>query len=110
MSQDSPIRNNPGPIAGVHAPSSAPQAKQTAAGGAVFRALLDELQEKAHKLREDGQAVTGPAELAGAVETARDTIAGALSLSDQLLEAYRAAQQQDQADDSGEPGGERHDS
>ncbi len=110
MSQDSPIRNNPIPITGAHAPTSAPKAKETGAGGAVFRALLDELQAKARKLREDGQAVAGPAELAGAVETARDSIAGALSLSEKLLEAYRAAQQQDRADDSGETGGERHDS
>ncbi len=110
MSQDSPIRNNLIPLAGASAPSSAPKAKETAGGGAAFRALLDDLQEKAQKLREDGKAVEGPAELAGAVETARESIVGALSLSDQLLEAYRAAQQQDQADDAGEPGGERHDS
>lgn len=110
MSQDLPVRNNLGPIAGASAPSSAPKAKETAAGGAAFHALLADLQEKAQKLREDGRAVDGPAELAGAVETARESIAGALSLSDQLLEAYRAAQQQDQADEAGETGGERHDS
>lgn len=110
MSQDSPIRNNPSPIAGANAPSSLPQAKETEGGGAVFRALLDDLQEKAQKLREDGRAVDGPAELAGAVETAAKSIAGALSLSDQLLEAYRAAQQQEQANDAGETGSERHDS
>ena len=110
MSQDSPIRNNLIPLDRAGAASSAPKAKETAAGGAAFRALLDDLQAKAQKLREDGKAVDGPADLAGAVETARESIAGALSLSDQLLEAYRAAQQQEQADDAGESGGERHDS
>ena len=110
MSQDSPIRNNLIPLGRADAASSAAKAKETAGGGAAFRALLDDLQEKAQKLREDGKAVDGPAELAGAVETARESIAGALSLSDQLLEAYRAAQQHEQADDAGESGGERHDS
>ena len=110
MSQDPSIRNDLNPVAGAQAPGSAAKAQATAGGGAVFRALLDELQEKARKLREDGQAVAGPAELAGAVETARESIAGALSLSDQLLEAYRAAQQQGRADEPGETGGERHDS
>ena len=90
MTQDPSLR-------GVGSTPSLPTPNQTqetrSEGGAAFRALLDELQEKARRLKEDGEALSQPAELAGAVDRARASIDDALSLSDQLLEAYRAAQQ-----------------
>ena len=84
-----------GPAAGL-SPHEGPQRpRQTdGTGGAAFRVLLDDLQEKTRRLKEDGAALSEPADLAGAVDRARVSIDDALSLSDQLLEAYRAAQQQ----------------
>jgi hypothetical protein len=90
MTQD-PSLSGVGPVRG---PTPAEGNRQTrSTGGAAFRALLDELQEKTRQLKEDGAALSEPAELAGAVDRARASIDDALSLSDQLLEAYRAAQQ-----------------
>ena len=62
--------------------------------GAAFRALLDELQEKARRLKQEGERLSVPEDLPGVVDRAGDSIKDALSLSDRLLEAYRAAQRQ----------------
>lgn len=64
---------------------------ETAATGPAFRALLEQLQQKASVLQETSKDVADPAELRGAVDTARATLEDALSLGDQLLEAYRSA-------------------
>lgn len=61
--------------------------------GTAFRGLLDELQEKTRRLKVDGEELSQPSELAGAVDRARASLDDALSLSGKLLEAYRAAQQ-----------------
>ncbi|QDU86547.1 hypothetical protein Pla163_36980 [Planctomycetes bacterium Pla163] len=61
----------------------------TSSDGALFRALLDQLAGSAEKLRQSEGSVTDAASLAGAVEDARSTLDDALSLQEQLLEAYR---------------------
>ena len=61
-------------------------------GGPAFRALLDQLSEQTRQLKEEGDKLSAPAELASVVDRARASIDDALSLSDQLLEAYRAHQ------------------
>ncbi len=60
-------------------------------GGPAFRALLESLQEKSRSLSVDSQKVEKPEDLSGAVDRARSTLTDALSLSDQLMEAYRQA-------------------
>lgn len=92
MNQDLPIRGL-GSTPGPQTPDSAGSPR--AEGGPAFRALLDELQEKARLLKQDGEALSQPGDLAGAVDRARASIDDAFSLGDQLLEAYRAAQQVD---------------
>lgn len=62
---------------------------ESASDGALFRALLEQLAGSAEKLRESEGSVTDAASLAGAVEDARSTLNDALSLQEQLLEAYR---------------------
>jgi len=89
VTQD-PISRRVGPVEG---PAHGVGPRKADGNGAAFRALLDQLQAKAQRLKEDGEAVTEPVELAGAVDRARVSIDDALSLSDRLLEAYRAAQQ-----------------
>jgi hypothetical protein len=51
--------------------------------------LLDELTKSAQAVSQDAHKDLEPAELAKAVDRARASLHGALSLSDQLLEAYR---------------------
>ena len=60
-------------------------------GGPAFHALLEKLQQSARSLSADSENVDKPDELSGAVDRARSTLNDALSLSDQLLEAYRQA-------------------
>jgi len=92
-----PMQGPQGSVPGIGAASSTPgaRARQAAgsAGGAEFQALLERLQERTKELEETSQAVDDPGALAGAVETARASLEDALSLSDQLLEAYREARQ-----------------
>ena len=73
----------------VGGPSEAQGVKQSADGGAAFKALLDRLQDQARDLQGASQADLDPSDLAGAVDRAHDSLRDALSLSDQLLEAYR---------------------
>ncbi len=62
--------------------------------GVAFKALLEKLEERARALEETTKTVDDATNLAGAVEGARASLEDALSLSDQLLEAYREARQQ----------------
>ena len=71
-------------------PASA--AKPTEKGGAAFRALLDKLQSSADKLK--GSEFDDAEGLADAVEGARTALTDALSVQEQLLEAYRQRLQQ----------------
>jgi len=88
---------NQDPLRGVQPAGGAERTRphdpkaNAATGGPAFRALLAELQERATALHESSQDVADPAELKGAVDAARATLQDALSLGDQVLEAYRSA-------------------
>jgi len=60
----------------------------------AFRALLESLEARAHELARRSEGVAGPADLAGAVDSAREALADARALEQSLLEAYRQAQRQ----------------
>lgn len=88
------------PNHGVHKTGStgpAEGAKKPAATkeqGAAFRALLEQLDEKARALQAQTQGVDDAANLAGAVEGAKASLDQALSLGEELLESYRQTRQQ----------------
>ena len=58
--------------------------------GLAFRALLDQLADRARELEKTSTKAVAASELPGAVDEARDSLQGAL----QLIEAYRANVQQ----------------
>lgn len=59
----------------------------------TFQALLERLHERATQLEHASQTLDAPELLAGAVDSARASLEDAQSLSDRLLEAYRASRQ-----------------
>ncbi len=59
----------------------------------TFQALLERLHERANELEKTSQTLDTPELLAGAVDSARASLEDAQSLSDRLLEAYRASRQ-----------------
>tara|TARA_R110002126_G_scaffold67964_4_gene171877 strand:- start:9789 stop:10094 length:306 start_codon:yes stop_codon:yes gene_type:complete len=67
--------------------------KTSSSGGPAFHALLEKLEGHTRDLRSASENLEGPGGLAGAVDRSRASIEDALSLHDQLLEAYRAANQ-----------------
>jgi hypothetical protein len=87
-----PNASGPGPIRPT-GPAPRPAAKPDASGTGTpaFQVLLERLQAKAGELQELEARVGGAAELADAVDSARSSLEDALSLSEQLLEAFRAA-------------------
>ena len=66
----------------------------------AFQVLLERLQEQARELERTRETVDDPADLAGAVDSARTSLEDALSLGAELLEAYRQAQSQTPSDDT----------
>lgn len=62
-----------------------------AAAGIAFQALLERLEGHARELEAQTQNIGDSKELAGAVDRAHASLQDALSLSDRLVEAYRAA-------------------
>ncbi len=66
---------------------------ETTEGGIAFKALLDKLQGQADSLRADSEVPLQPEELSSAVDRAHESLQDALSLSDQLLEAFRESAQ-----------------
>ena len=65
-------------------------AGKSADSGAAFRALIEQLADRARELEKTSAKPVDATELAGAVEEAHDSLRDALSLSAQLIEAYRA--------------------
>jgi hypothetical protein len=57
--------------------------------------MLDKIEERARSLAQDSRAVERPEQLAGAVDSARESLEDVLSLKDRLLEEYRQAQRQE---------------
>ena len=92
---ETPIRPLPGPehVSGGADARKLPQSGPSASGPA-FEALLEKLEARARELQDDSGTVENPAELAGAVDRARASLEDALTLSDQLLEAYRQSMRQ----------------
>ena len=88
----------------THDPSIRPDAANLAAGtsesaraprksdGVAFKELIDRLEMQTQRLRQDGDSRADPAELAGAVDRAKNSIEDAISLSEELMEAFRASQ------------------
>lgn len=74
-------------------PAARPQAA-TPEQAASFKALLDELEQKAEALDAKAHAELGPQELAQAVDEARSSLEDVLALQDRLLEAWRQSQHQ----------------
>ena len=60
--------------------------------GVEFRAMLERLETRASDLAEKTEQDDGPDELGRAVDSARESLEEALTLKDQLLEAYRQAE------------------
>jgi hypothetical protein len=79
-------------ISGAGAAGGAREAQPNVSkdGNVAFRALLDQLSERAKELEKTSAKPVAASELAGAVEEARDSLQDAL----QLIEAYRANMQQ----------------
>ena len=75
---------------GLASPSQAPGERRA---GPAFEALLERLEARAAELQEKSKTLAGPAELPGAVDTARVSLEEALQLGRELLEAYHAARQ-----------------
>ena len=90
--------NQTGSVNSPGASRPADEARKTSqagddAGTPAFRVLLDRLSESAQELRQQAAGLSKPEHLAGAVDSARESLNEALSLGDQLLEAWRAEQQ-----------------
>jgi hypothetical protein len=85
---------NIGPTKGVARDNAAKQTAKTPETGAAFKALLDQLADRARELEKTSAKPVDASELAGAVEEAHGSLQDALSLSTQLIEAYRANVQQ----------------
>ncbi len=80
---------------GQTGPSQVPKTEGKSDAQPAFKALLEKLEEKARVLQEESRTVDDAAHLAGAVEGARSSLEDALKLGEELLESFRANQQQD---------------
>jgi len=88
MSQPLPIRPNESPAGPLPARSAASEGSESAL---AFKALLDELEQRAQALEIESRKDLTKDDLAGAVDNARVSLEQMLSLKDQLLEAWRAS-------------------
>ncbi len=79
-------------------PTRAPENQTEPRDGPAFKALLEKLQQQAQSLHRESETIARPEELSDAVDLARSSLNDALSLSDQLLEAFREAVQNDGAE------------
>lgn len=99
MSIPSPIPGGfkPDSIQGAQPASQVEKRGDSNIGGVAFRALLDKLESQAQDLKSQAANVEGSGELAGAVGSAQESLQQALSLSNQLVEAFRQSIQQGDA-------------
>ena len=81
---------NIGPAQGVTRDNAAKPTTKTPETGAAFKALLDQLADRARELEKTSTKPVDASGLAGAVEEAHGSLQDALNLSSQLIEAYRA--------------------
>lgn len=82
-----------GPIRPAGPAGPAPTSTASGAPGVAFEALLERLSARASELEEKSRTLESPSELPEALDAARASLADALQLGSDLLEAYRAAQQ-----------------
>jgi len=73
-------------------PARTTSERADAANGPAFEALLDRLTTRAAELEETSRTLAAPEDLPAAVDAARSSLADALTLGEELLEAFRAAQ------------------
>ena len=74
--------------------ASAPQRSAEATDGTSFRALLEQLEQRADALEEKSRSELQPEDLPEAVDEARASMQDALRLSTELLEAWRQSRHQ----------------
>lgn len=77
-------------VANVGAANAKPVRTETGQG-AAFKALLEQLADRAKALEESSTKPMKADDLAGAVDRAHESLQDALALSGQLIEAYRAS-------------------
>jgi hypothetical protein len=91
--------SSPSPIHGAGrgsapiAPASGAKKPADGEGALAFKALLERLDGHTRALAQESRKDLTQDQLAGAVEQARASLEQMLSLQDQVLEAWRAAQQ-----------------
>jgi flagellar hook-basal body complex protein FliE len=102
-----PAGRLPRPVQGPAATPARPSAKGASEGprGPAFEALLEKLEAQARELQDRSRSVERPADLAEAVGRAHDSLEAALSVRDQLLEAFRERLQGSGADPAPQGGG-----
>jgi len=86
-----PIAPGPGGPESIRGAGEAKRTETTSSDGPAFRSLLEQLEERAAELRRHESEVADATRLAGALGDARASLEDALTLKDQLLEAYRAS-------------------
>ncbi len=77
---------------GVGALRSTPRAGTTQPAAPAFEALLERLTTRAAELEQKTKTLSAPEQLPGALDAARSSLEDALTLGEELLEAYRVAQ------------------
>lgn len=96
MSDTAPILPSAGQAAGVQQVAGVGGARRAGASGGegalAFKALLDQLEQRAQALESTSRKELAQGDLPGAVDNARESLEQMLSLKDQLLEAWRASQ------------------
>jgi flagellar hook-basal body complex protein FliE len=98
---------NTGGVGPIQGPGASQKPASESTGGAAFKALLDRLQDQARELQGASESPLEATDLAGAVDRAHSSLQDALSLSDQLLEAYReTVQHASEADSKARDGSE----
>ena len=80
-------------VSGVGAAGRSARAASSS-DGAAFRALLDQLEDRAGALAEKSRGALDPGELSEVVDEAHASLQDALQLSSELLEAWRQARHQ----------------
>ena len=85
-----PLNGIAGGTRATNAPSKETGSKPTTTP--AFEVLLERLSRRAAELEQRSQTFEAPEELPGVVDAARETLADAMALGNDLLEAYRAAQ------------------
>ena len=81
-------------VAGVHGAGRSAARGASSADGAAFRALLDQLEDRAGALAEKSRGALDATELSEVVDEAHASLQDALQLSSELLEAWRQSRHQ----------------